>query len=70
MRQGGIAILNLFKENPLVEIAWATDRDASAPGLALAWRCACRRTADYRKFLGEKVDVIINLSGSKSVSEI
>ncbi len=67
--RGGIAILNLFKENPLVEIAWATDRDASAPGLALATEMRVPTAADYRKFLGEKVDVIINLSGSKSVSE-
>ncbi|HZX35162.1 MAG TPA: LuxR C-terminal-related transcriptional regulator [Thermodesulfobacteriota bacterium] len=67
--KGGTAILNLFKENPLVEIAWATDRDASAPGLAVATEMNVPTAADYRKFLGKKVDVIINLSGSKSVSE-
>src|SRR3989337_2489967 len=67
--KGGAAILNLFKENPLVEIAWATDRDTSAPGLALAAEMNVPTAADYRKFLGKKVDVIINLSGSKSVFE-
>ena len=67
--RGGTAILNLFRENPSVEIAWATDRDNSAPGLALAAEMNVPTNADYRKFIDEKVDVIINLSGSKSVSE-
>src|SRR3990172_13354079 len=58
--KGGTAILNLFRENPSVEIAWATDRDTSAPGLALASEMNVPTNADYRKFIDEKVDVIIN----------
>ncbi|MFZ3072733.1 MAG: diguanylate cyclase [Thermodesulfobacteriota bacterium] len=67
--KGGTAVLKLFKENPSVEIMWATDRDVSAPGLAVAGEMNVPTGVDYKMFLGEKVDVIVNLSGSKSVSE-
>ena len=50
--RGGTAVLNLFKENPAVEIAWAADRDASAKGIAVATKMNVPTALDYGKFLG------------------
>jgi len=67
--KGGTAILNLFAENPLVKVEWATDRDPSAQGLTVARDLGVPTAQDYRFFLDRKIDVVINLTGSARIAE-
>ncbi len=67
--KGGVAILDLFKDNPLVNVIWAADKDIDAPALAYADKLDIPTAGDYGGFLKEKVDVVINLTGSTAVSE-
>lgn len=67
--RGGVAILDLFKDNPLVNVIWAADKDIDAPALAFADKLDIPTAGDYTAFLKEKVDLVINLTGSTAISE-
>jgi hypothetical protein len=62
--KGGKALVELFHKDPTVEIAGVADKDAGAPGLALARELGLRVSADYREFLrGEEDGLIIDVTG-------
>ena len=66
--RGGTALLEIFANDPLVDIVAVAEIDASAPGLALAKRFKIPVTRDYRMLLNlERVDLIIDVSGSPDV---
>lgn len=67
--KGGTAILNLFADNPGVKIEWVADKNPAAPGLLMARQLGLSISEDYRVFLGKKVDVVINLTGSYQIAE-
>ncbi|MCK4739163.1 MAG: diguanylate cyclase [Deltaproteobacteria bacterium] len=67
--RGGHAIIDLFKDNPLVEIIWVADKDPSAIAIPIVDRLGIEFSADYKKFIDNPIDVVINLTGSSKVAE-
>jgi len=66
--RGGTALMEIFANDPLVDIVAVAEIDTSAPGLALAKRLKIPVTRDYRMLLNlERVDLIIDVSGSPDV---
>ena len=66
--KGGRALVELFHKDPTVEIAGVADKDAGAPGLALARELGLRVSTDYREFLtGEEDGLIIDVTGNPDV---
>lgn len=67
--KGGLAILEILKENPMIDIAGVAEVAPDAIGLALAGELGIPVVRDYRKLVGSGMDVIINLTGSEAVEE-
>lgn len=68
--RGGTALMEIFANDPLVQIVGVAEIDPQAPGLALARRLRIPVTRDYRKLLAmERVDLIIDVSGSAEISQ-
>lgn len=68
--RGGTALMEIFANDPLVEIVGVAEIDPKAPGLVLAKRLRIPVTKDYRELLDlERVDLIIDVSGNPSVEE-
>ena len=68
--RGGKALMEIFANDPLVDIVAVAEIDDSAPGLVLAKRLRIPVTRDYRMLLNlEEVDLIIDVSGSPDVSQ-
>jgi two-component system sensor histidine kinase DegS len=66
--RGGTALMEIFANDPLVDIVAVAEIDDAAPGLALAKRLKIPVTRDYRILLNlERVDLIIDVSGSPDV---
>ena len=66
--RGGTALMEIFANDPLVDIVAVAEIDEAAPGLALATRLKIPVTRDYRMLLNlEQVDLIIDVSGSPNV---
>ncbi len=68
--RGGTALMEIFANDPLVQIVGVAEIDPSAPGVALAKRLGIPVTRDYRKLLAMKrVDLIIDVSGNAEVRQ-
>ncbi len=66
--RGGTALMEIFANDPLVQIVGVAEIDPQAPGLSLAKRLRISVTRDYRELLAmERVDLIIDVSGSPDV---
>ena len=66
--RGGKALMEIFANDPLVDIVAVAEIEDSAPGLSLAKRLKIPVTQDYRMLLNlERVDLIIDVSGSADV---
>lgn len=66
--RGGTALMEIFANDPLVQIVGVAEIDPRAPGLSLAKRLGIPITRDYRRLLDmERVDLIIDVSGSPEV---
>lgn len=66
--RGGTALMEIFANDPLVQIVGVAEVNAKAPGLALAKRLRIPVTRDYRTFLEmEHVDLIIDVTGNPEV---
>jgi two-component system sensor histidine kinase DegS len=67
---GGTALMEIFANDPLVQIVGVAEVNPQAPGLTLAKRLRIPVTRDYRKLLAmERVDLIIDVSGDADVWE-
>lgn len=65
---GGTALMEIFANDPLVQIVGVAEISPRAPGLSLAKRLHIPVTRDYRKLLAmERVDLIIDVSGNADV---
>ncbi|HEY6083966.1 MAG TPA: histidine kinase, partial [Nitrospira sp.] len=65
---GGTALMEIFANDPLVDIVAVAEINPAAPGLPLAKRLKIPVTRDYRRLLDmERVDLIIDVSGSPEV---
>jgi two-component system, NarL family, sensor histidine kinase DegS len=66
--RGGTALMEIFANDPLVDIVAVAEINDAAPGLALAKRLKIPVTGEYRILLNlERVDLIIDVSGSPEV---
>ncbi|TKS58153.1 MAG: hypothetical protein EWM72_03208 [Nitrospira sp.] len=66
--RGGTALMEIFANDPLVQIVGVAEIDPQAPGLSLAKRLRIPVTRDYQQLLAmERVDLIIDVSGNSEV---
>ncbi len=61
--KGGTALLNMFKEFPLLDIIGVVDINMDAEGIKLARSLGIRTSTNYNEFLKEDLDVVINVTG-------
>lgn len=67
--RGGSAILDIFKDNPLVQVSWLAEKDPKAKGVELARKLKIPVSKDFRKLVKKGSDVVVNLTGSPAVRE-
>jgi two-component system sensor histidine kinase DegS len=66
--RGGTALMEIFANDPLVQIVGVAESNPEAPGLDLAKQLKIPITHDYRQLLTmERVDLIIDVSGDAEV---
>ncbi len=66
--RGGTALMEIFADDPLVQIVGVAEIDPQAPGVSLAEQLSIPVTRDYRQLLSmERVDLIIDVSGNAEV---
>lgn len=66
--QGGTSLIEIFHNNPLVQIAGVADIDPSAPGMKLAQKLNIPTTRDYRKLLAlEPLEVVVDVTGNPEI---
>jgi two-component system, NarL family, sensor histidine kinase DegS len=66
--RGGAALMEIFANDPLVQIVGVAEVDPQAPGAILAKRLRIPVTSDYRQLLAmERVDLIIDVSGNAEI---
>lgn len=66
--RGGTALMEIFANDPLVQIVGVAEIDPEAPGISLAKRLRIPVTRDYQKLLAmERVDLIIDVSGNADI---
>ena len=62
--------MEIFANDPLVQIVGIAEIDPQAPGVTLAKRLRIPMTRDYRKLLAmERVDLIIDVSGNGEIAQ-
>src|SRR5215470_16765852 len=67
---GGTALMEIFANDPLVEIVGVAEINPKAPGLSLAKRLKIPVTTDYRELLDlERMDLLIDVTGNPDVGE-
>ncbi|MBI5893688.1 MAG: diguanylate cyclase [Deltaproteobacteria bacterium] len=67
--KGGTAILDIFKEDPSIEVVGVSDENPDAKGIGLAKSLNIPTTTDYREIIKIGTDIIINVTGSKKVRD-
>lgn len=67
--KGGESILNIFKDNNSINIAWAADDNMDTSGMRLAQDLGIRVSDNYRTLLKHEVDVIVNVTGAHSITD-
>lgn len=64
---GGAAVLDVLKENAAITIGGVVETDPHAPTLKLVRKEGIPILSDIKKLVSKKLDVIIDLTGSKDV---
>jgi two-component system, NarL family, sensor histidine kinase DegS len=68
--RGGTALMEIFANDPLVEIVGVAEINPKAPGLNLAKRLKIPVTKDYRELLDlERMDLLIDVTGNPDVGQ-
>lgn len=67
--KGGTAILDIFKEDPSIEVVSAADANPIAPGIELARKLNIPVSCDYREIIKKGVDIVVNVTGSNEVRD-
>jgi len=65
--KGGTAILKILIEAEVLHVQAVIDRNEDVPGIILAKKEGIKTGTDWRPFLNEKVDIIIDVTGDDSV---
>ncbi len=67
--KGGTALIDILHKDPLVKIAGVADINPNANGLDLARRFKIPISTDYRSFLTEEIDIVIDVTGNPAVRQ-
>ncbi|WP_053367070.1 sigma-54-dependent Fis family transcriptional regulator [Bacillus sp. FJAT-27245] len=65
--KGGTAILRMLKETEVLDVKAVIDRNEDAPGILLAQKAGIPTGTDWKAFLDEKIDIIIEVTGNPAV---
>lgn len=65
--KGGTAILKILKETAVLDVKVVVDHNPNAPGLKLAKQEGILTSSDWRPFLSDEVDIIIEVTGDEEV---
>ncbi|OLS40124.1 sigma-54-dependent Fis family transcriptional regulator [Bacillus sp. MRMR6] len=65
--KGGTAILKILRETEVLNVFAVIDRDLNAPGMILAEQEGIRTGTDWKHFIGENIDIIIEVTGNVEV---
>src|SRR3989338_4325185 len=67
--KGGKAILEIFKDDPFVEVVGVADNKPDAVAVEIAKKLNVSVHKDYRNLLKKEMDIIINVTGSQAVKD-
>jgi transcriptional regulator with PAS, ATPase and Fis domain len=67
--RGGTALIEILHKDPLVRIVGIADINRDAPGIDVARRLKISTTTDFRQLLSDEVDIVIDVTGSRSVRD-
>ncbi|WP_456274102.1 sigma 54-interacting transcriptional regulator [Bacillus sp. AK031] len=67
--KGGIAILKMLKETSVLKVAAVCDLDENSPGILFAKERGIAHGRDWRNFLDEKIDIVVEVTGDQKVFE-
>ncbi|MCA1054764.1 sigma 54-interacting transcriptional regulator [Rossellomorea aquimaris] len=67
--KGGTAILKILREVTLMKVIAITDVNEDAKGLQVAKECGIPFGRDWREFLDDTVDIVIEVTGDQQVFE-
>ncbi|MEH7252184.1 PAS domain S-box protein, partial [Neobacillus niacini] len=65
--KGGSAILKLLNETEVLNVQVVIDRNFDAPGILLAQSLGIKTGTDWKPFLTENIDIIIEVTGNEFV---
>jgi PAS domain S-box-containing protein len=65
--KGGTALLKIFQETEMMEIAAVVDINKEAPGLKLAESLRIKTGTDWQEFLTKDIDIVIEATGKEEV---
>jgi PAS domain S-box-containing protein len=67
--KGGIAILKMLKETSVLKVAAVCDLDENSPGILFAKERGIAHGKDWRNFLDEEIDIVVEVTGDQKVFE-
>lgn len=65
--KGGTAILKIMKETAMLDVVAVVDCNPNAPGLLMAKRDGIATGTDWRQFIKQDIDMIVEVTGEKDV---
>ncbi|MDF2792079.1 MAG: ATPase, partial [Neobacillus sp.] len=65
--KGGTAILKLLNETEVLNVQVVIDRNFDAPGIALAQNEGIKTGTDWKPYLSDQIDIIIEVTGNERV---
>ncbi|WNS74167.1 sigma-54-dependent Fis family transcriptional regulator [Bacillus sp. DTU_2020_1000418_1_SI_GHA_SEK_038] len=65
--KGGSAILKILKETAMLKVIAVVDHNINAPGLLIANEEGIPTGTDWRKFIMQDIDIIVEVTGNKDV---
>lgn len=65
--KGGSAVLRILQETDMMSVVAVIDKDENAPGIALAKELNIPTGVDWKQFLSDEIDIIIEATGREEV---
>lgn len=65
---GGVSLLEVFTDNPAIDVAWLTDKDPDARGYVAALEAGVPVETDYKKAILMDADMVVNVTGSRALT--
>lgn len=62
---GGISVLKILEETDMLNVVVVADKNPSAPGLLYAQQEGIQTTCDWRSFLTDEIDIVIEVTGDE-----